>query len=46
MKNLMRKEIKLSASLISFLFILFSMMTMVPGYPILVGAFFVCFGVF
>lgn len=22
------------------------MMTMVPGYPILVGAFFVCFGVF
>lgn len=46
MKNLMRKEIKLSASLISFLFILFSMMTVVPGYPILVGAFFVCFGVF
>ena len=46
MKNLMRKEIKLSASPISFLFILFSVMTMVPGYPILVGAFFVCFGVF
>ncbi len=46
MKNLMRKEIKLSASPISFIFILFSAMAMVPGYPILVGAFFVCFGVF
>lgn len=46
MKNLMRKEIKLSASLISFVFILFSIMAMIPGYPILVGTFFVCFGVF
>lgn len=46
MKNLMRKEIKLSASPISFIFILFSVMAMIPGYPILVGAFFVCFGVF
>lgn len=46
MKNLMRKEIKLSASLISFVFILFSVMAMIPGYPILVGTFFVCFGVF
>lgn len=46
MKNLMRKEIKLSASPISFLFLAFSLMTMIPGYPILVGAFFVCFGVF
>ena len=42
----MRKEIKLSASPLSFLFLLFSLMTMIPGYPILVGAFFVCFGVF
>ena len=46
MKNLMRKEIKLSASPISYLFLAFSLMTMIPGYPILVGAFFVCFGVF
>ena len=46
MKNLMRKEIKLAASPISFIFILFSAMAMIPGYPILVGAFFVCFGVF
>ncbi len=46
MKNLMRKEIKLSASPISFLFLAFSLMTLIPGYPILVGAFFVCFGVF
>lgn len=46
MKNLMRKEIKLAASPISFIFILFSVMAMIPGYPILVGAFFICFGVF
>lgn len=46
MKNLMLKEIKLSASPISFIFILFSVMTMIPGYPVLVGAFFICFGVF
>lgn len=46
MKNLMRKEIKLAASPISFIFILFSAMAMIPGYPILVGAFFICFGVF
>lgn len=46
MKNLMRKELKLSASPVSFVFILFSAMAMIPGYPILVGAFFVCFGLF
>ncbi len=46
MKNLMRKEILLSASPISFVFLLFSVMAMIPGYPILVGAFFICFGIF
>ena len=46
MKNLLNKEMKLSASPLSYLFIAFSLMTMIPGYPILVGAFFVCFGIF
>ena len=46
MRELMLKEIKLAASPISFIFILFAAMAMIPGYPILVGAFFVCFGLF
>lgn len=46
MKNLLIKEIKLSASLLTYFFILFSIMAFIPGYPILVGAFFVCFGIF
>lgn len=46
MKSLMRKELVLSTSPISFVFLLFSAMAMIPGYPILVGAFFICFGVF
>lgn len=46
MKNLLAKEMKLAASPLSYIFILFALMTMIPGYPILVGAFFVCFGIF
>jgi len=46
MTKLLKKEIKLSASILSFLFIAFGVMTLLPGYPILVGSFFVCFGVF
>jgi hypothetical protein len=46
MKSLMRKELMLSAAPITFVFILFSTMAMIPGYPILVGAFFICFGIF
>ncbi len=46
MKNLLNKEIKLSASKLTFLFILFGLMTLLPGYPILVGAFFISFGIF
>lgn len=46
MKKLFIKEMKLSASLLSFLFIAFGVMTLLPGYPILVGAFFVSFGIF
>lgn len=46
MKQLLKKEFLLSASPLSYLFIAFSAMTLIPGYPILVGAFFVCLGVF
>ncbi len=46
MKNLLIKELKLSAHVLSFIFILFSAMAFIPGYPILVCAFFVCFGIF
>ena len=46
MKNLLIKEIRLASSLLSYLFLLFSLMTLIPGYPIMVGSFFVCLGIF
>ncbi len=46
MKNLLKKELKLAASPLSFLFLAFSLMVFIPGYPILVGAFFICLGIF
>ncbi|MEG6572798.1 ABC-2 transporter permease [[Clostridium] cellulosi] len=46
MNKLIRKELRLSASLLSYLFIAFGLMTLLPRYPILVGAFFVSFGIF
>jgi len=46
MRNIMRKEMKLSASPITYLFILFGSMFFLPGYPVLCGAFFVTFGIF
>ncbi len=46
MRNILIKEIKLSASFLSFLFILFGFMFFLPGYPILCGAFFVTLGIF
>ena len=46
MKALLNKEIKLASSVITWLFLAFAAMTMIPGYPILVGAFFVCLGIF
>ncbi len=44
--KLLRKEIKLSSSPLSFIFIAFSLMTFIPGYPIVIGSFFVCLGIF
>ena len=46
MNKLLKKELKLSASSLSYYFIAFALMTLLPGYPILMGAFFVSFGVF
>lgn len=46
MKNLLIKEARLSASPLTWCFIAASLMTMLPGYPILLGSFFVSLGVF
>ncbi|MCR5575642.1 MAG: ABC-2 transporter permease [Oscillospiraceae bacterium] len=46
MRNIMRKELKLSSSPLAFLFIAFGAMFMLPGYPVLCGAFFVTLGLF
>ena len=46
MRNILRKEIKLSASVLSYLFTLFGLMFFLPGYPVLCGAFFVCLGLY
>ena len=46
MKKLFYKEMKLSANPLTYWFIAFSAMTMIPSYPILVGSFFICLGIF
>lgn len=46
MKSLLNKDIRLWASPLAWIFLIAAGMTMLPGYPILMGSFFVCFGVF
>lgn len=46
MKNILRKELTLSASVLAYLFIAFGLMFFVPGYPILCGVFFATLGIF
>lgn len=46
MLNLLKKEMRLTASKLSYLFIGFAFITFCPGYPILVGAFFASLGLF
>ena len=46
MNALLRKEMRLSASILSYLFITFAVMTLLPGYPILCGVFFITLGIF
>ena len=46
MRNLLDKELRLATPLLTFLFLGFTVMTFIPGYPILCGAFFICLGLF
>ena len=46
MFNILIKELKLSASCLSFFFIVFGLMFFIPGYPILCVVFFVTLGIF
>ena len=46
MTNLLNKEFKLAASPLSWFFLAAAGLTLVPGYPILMSAFFVCLGIF
>lgn len=46
MKALLKKETRLSASILSYLFISFGVLALVPGYPVLCGVFFVTLGIF
>ena len=46
MRDILQKEMKLSSSVLSYLFILFGLMFFLPGYPVLCGTFFVSLGLF
>lgn len=46
MNALMKKEMRLSASVLTYIFIVAGGMTLIPGYPVLCGAFFVTLGIF
>ena len=46
MNALLRKEMKLSSLLLTYLFIGFAILTMCPGYPILCSVFFITLGIF
>lgn len=45
MDKLIKKEFTLTAAPLTYIFLAFSLMTMIPGYPILVGGFFICLGI-
>ena len=46
MRTLLKKEFHLSASILSYLFLLAAFMVLLPGYPILCGVFFITLGIF
>lgn len=46
MRNLLFKEFKLTSLPLTYFFLLFSLMTFIPGYPISIGAFFLALGIF
>lgn len=46
MKQLLKKEFTFTALPLCYIFLLFSGMTMIPGYPIAMGSFFLCLALF
>lgn len=46
MKNLLVKECRLAAATITYFFLAAGLLTLIPGYPILMGVFFTCLGIF
>lgn len=46
MNALLRKEMRLSALILTYLFIAFGFMALLPGYPILCGVFFITLGIY
>lgn len=46
MRTLLKKEMYLSASVLTYFFLAAAVMTLIPGYPILCGVFFVTLGIF
>ncbi len=46
MKALLKKEFGFTATPLTYLFLIAAFMTLLPGYPILCGSFFVCLGIF
>lgn len=46
MNKLLKKELRLTAAPITYFFLAFALMTLIPGYPILVGGFFITLGIF
>lgn len=46
MTTLLKKELRLSASVLSYIFIIAGVMTLFPGYPILCSVFFMTLGLF
>lgn len=46
MRKLLIKELRLSTMMLTYIFLAFALMTFIPGYPILCGAFFFCLGIF
>ena len=46
MRNILRKEMRLTASPLSYFFILFGLMFFLPGYPVLCAEFFVTLGIY
>lgn len=46
MEHLLYKEFRLAANPLSYFFVLFAAMALIPGYPVEVGAFYICLGIF